>query len=664
MPSRSSRLGGSIAFFTPSPVLPLLYHSHMPILVILANFFSAAVMIAILTSSGARVRRWLRLPTGPSDRWATDLVIGAGLCSLWILTLGLIGLLQTAPIVAGLAAQAAIGRWRGNRRPVRPLVIAAVAGLPSLIIAAGPPHFYDAMVYHLGLPWQALLEGGWTAHPENLFSAFPPLAQMTAVPALALDLFRVPGLLHWWAWVCAAVAAGGLARRLGGSRSIGHLVTAAAMLLPVTPLVPGFPAAEGWFLAALVPAAGAALTQRHRQSSLVVMLLLLGLATATRVQGLTWLAILLGLRMFTSRSPVFLLRGMALLLLGSSPWWLKNLILLGDPLAPVFWVREGIETLWRDGGTLMRMGLSPTNLVERLPNLLSRLTLAPLPTLAAAGLAAVSVRKSRPAFAAALLGMVAWAATGALPQFFAPSFLLLIIVTASCWGREKMLRLATVIVIGGNLALGLAFQARWMPLVHPLEVFGRDFIDAAPKVAPNPPFAAYRALDQMLPPEAKILLVAESRVFGVPRLVIAPSQHDPSPLRHLCEGDEPPGDFAEILGQQGITHLVINDGELTRLGDNYPVAPWKTIRGEGRWRTFIRSLGPPVDERDGVRTYRLSGQPGEARTKKRQAGPPGSSQLSAFSRPSAATRRRAAAVAISIEPMALAAARVNMMTIW
>ncbi len=574
----------------------------MPILLILANLCGAAVMIIILTASGARVRRWLRLPTSPSDRWATDLVIGAGLCSLWIMALGLVGLLQTPPIIAGMAAQAVIGRWKGHRRPVRPLVIAAVAGLPNLIVAVGPPHFYDAMVYHLGLPWQALLEGGWSAHPEDLFSAFPPLVQMTAVPALALDLFRVPGLVHWWAWVAAAVAAGGLAHRFGASRPVGNLVTAAVMLLSITPLVPGFPAAEGWFLAALIPAVGASLAQRHRRSSVVIMMLLLGLATATRVQGLVWLGILLGLRLLTNRSPALLLRGLALFLLASSPWWLKNLILLGDPLAPVFWNREGIETLWRDGAALMKMGLSPMTLTGRLPALLAHLGPAILPTIVGAGLAAVLIRRKRPFFAAALLGMAAWAGTGALPRFFAPS-LLLLIITASYWGKKRLFRLAAVTVVGANLVIGLVIQTHWLGLVHPLDLLAHDFVDAAPLVAPNPPFAAYRALDEVLPQDATILLIGEPRIFGVPRTVIAPSQHDPSPMQTLCEGNAPPSSFAETLRLQGITHLVINDGELTRLGDSYPVAPWKTNRGEGRWWTFIRLLGPPLDQKDGVRTF-------------------------------------------------------------
>jgi len=572
--------------------------------VILFNVLGAVVMLGVLTASGARIRHRLRLPTTPSDRWATDLIIGAGLSSLWILALGLFGLLQLPIIIGGLAFQAAIGRWRGNGRPTIPLLIAVAAGLPHMIVAAGPPHFYDAMVYHLGLPWQALLEGALRAHSEDLFSAFPPLAQMIAIPPLSLDLFRIPGIMHCWAWISAAVAAGGLARRLGGSRTAAGLVTAAAMLLPVTPLVPGFPAAEGWFLAALIPAIGGTLIQHHRRSTLVGSMLLLGLATATRVQGLVWIPILLGLPLLTHRDRTFIIRGLPLLMIGSVPWWFKNLVLLGDPLAPVFWNREGIETLWRDGGALMKMGMSPLEVIRQFPALLSRLGPAFLPTLAAAIAAAFLVRRNRPIVGAALLGVAAWAATGALPRFFAPT-LLLMIIAASNLGRSKAARVASIILVGTNLLVGLMVQKDWLDMIHPLDLVGKSYVDAAPLIEPNPPFEAFRALDEILPREAKILLVGEPRIFGSPRKVIAPSQHDPSPLRDLCEGNQPPTDFGRNLARRGITHLVINDGELARLKNAYPIAPWKTRRGEGRWWAFIRILGPPFYRNGTIRTYEL-----------------------------------------------------------
>jgi len=576
--------------------------------VILFNVLGAAVMIAVLTASGARIRHVLRLPTPPVDRWATDLIIGAGLSSLWILALGLFGLLQLPMITGGLVLQATIGRWRGNGRPIIPLLIAVAAGLPHVMVAAGPPHFYDAMVYHLGLPWQALLEGGFKAHPEDLFSAFPPLAQMIAIPPLSLDLFRIPGIMHCWAWISAAVAAGGLSRRLGGSRTAGGLVTAAAMLLPVTPLVPGFPAAEGWFLAALIPAIGWALTRHHRKSTLVGSMLLLGLATATRIQGLVWIPILLGLPLFTHRDRTFIVRGLPLLMIGSAPWWFKNLVLLGDPLAPVFWNREGIETLWRDGAALMKTGLSPLGLVGRLPGLLFHLGPMIPVILVVSVSGAVFVRRNRPIVGAALLGMAAWTATGALPRFFAPT-LLLLIIAASNLGRSRTARVASFVLVGCSLTVGLVVQRNWLDVIHPLDLLGKDFVETAPRVAPNPPFEAFRDLDGILPREAKILLVGEPRVFGVPREVIAPSQHDVSPLRNLCEGNKPATGFAEDLNRQGITHLIINDGELARLEETYPVTPWKTIRGEGRWWAFIRLLGPPLYRNGIIRTYELPNGP-------------------------------------------------------
>ena len=567
------------------------------------NVFAAVFLGAVFLASGARLRAWLRLPVGPHDRWAVDLMLGGGICTLWVLGLGLTGFLTTPAVLVGLIVQTAIGRWRVPR-PCRPLAIAALAGLPHLIVAAGPPHFYDAMVYHLGLPWLALVEGGWTAHAEDLFSAFPPLAQMTAVPALAVGLVRAPGLLHWLAWMSAAVAAGGLSRRLGGPKSITGSVIATVMLLPVTPLVPGFPAAEGWFLAALLPAIGAMTAGRNRKGSFVLAALLIGLAAATRLQALPWIIVLLLLSLRNLPPVSLLARAAALAALGAAPWWLKNLILLHDPTGPIFWKRDGMETLWRDGLSLAKSGLMPTEIIVRIPRLLTALPPTVLPTLGAALLTAAFIPKSRRLVAAAVLGTGLWATTGALPRFFAPVLILLIVVI-STWNGRRLFRTIAVIVVVANLGSGLAIEVRWLRRARPLSIFGLDFVAAAPLVAPDPPFAAYSDLDQCLPDTARLLLISEPRVFGVPRPALVPSQHDPSPMRSLCEGATPVARFPEILSGRDITHLVVNTGELARLSGDYPVAPWKTIRGEARWKAFLRTLGAPVAVRDGIETYEL-----------------------------------------------------------
>ena len=128
------------------------------------------------------------------------------------------------------------------------------------------------------------------------------------------------------------------------------------MLLPVTPLVPGFPAAEGWLIAGLIPAV-ALVVGTPRAGGAALAGFFCGVATASRLQGLPWTAIVFALIVFTTRGRI---RPIAvagdLVVIGAAPWWLKNLILLGDPIAPLMWDRPGLETLWRDSGSLLKQG--------------------------------------------------------------------------------------------------------------------------------------------------------------------------------------------------------------------------------------------------------------------------------------------------------------------
>ncbi|MCD4748210.1 MAG: hypothetical protein K8R59_02450 [Thermoanaerobaculales bacterium] len=573
-------------------------------LLILANLAVASAMAAVLLASGARIRRLLRLPTGPGDRWAVDLVLGAFLCGLWVLALGLAGLLRPILLLVGVILQGTFGRWRGVHRPMKPMMVAGVAGIPNLLIALGPPHFYDAMVYHLGLPWQALQDGAWLAHPENVFAAFPPLSQLVSTLPLSVGALSAPALLHWFSWAVAAVAAGAVARRLGASPLLAHGLTAAAMLLSATPLVPGFPAAEGWFLAALIPALGAVVGSTCRSSTLPGSMLLLGTACAFRLQGPAW-GLIFGLVWIArTRDVKSIVRALPWAVAGTAPWWLKNAILLGDPVAPVFWRREGIDTLWRDGASLLRLGRQPFEILLGLPRYLAAVGPVLGPVLLGSTLAATKNPRTRPALWAAALSLGAWAATGSLPRFLAPTMILLLISVAA-WRLPKGIHLVAGALLMWSLIIGSAAQARWLLLVQPVKLLSLNFADAAFLVAPNPPFNAYLNLETLLPAETRIMVVGDARGFGLPRPFVVTSQHDPSPLRSLVETANNQ-QITEDLRNRGITHLVVNSRELQRLADNYPIAPWKTTHGEARWWSFVRSLGPPLEERDGVGVYCVS----------------------------------------------------------
>ena len=536
-----------------------------------ASAAAALAAVAALTAAGTRLRRLLGVPLPPGLRWPVDLSLGAAVLSLGVLALGLAGALDRRALAVLLLAVVAAGRWRPFPRP-HLAAAPALGGLAALVVAARPPFFYDALVYHLALPWQALLEGGFAAHRESLFAAFPPLAQCLYAPPLAFGLDRAPALLHWIAFVAAGAAVAALARGLGASRLLAALAGAAVPLLPSHVLVAGFPAAEGWMLAPAAAAYALLLRRRVHPSWPLLAGTLAGIACAARVQALPWAAGAVVLALVRSRRATRgATRGAALAAagcaLGALPWWLKNLVLLGEPLAPLGWRREGIETLWRDGGTALLLQPDVGALLAH-----ARAALLPVaPWLAAlalaAALAAAQWRDRRHAWtlAAAGAGVLVWCTLASLPRFLALPAMLL-------------------------AELGRATS-------HPEGVIVND---------PSAAFAAAAAL----PRDARVLFVGEPRGFAFPRRFVAPSQHDVSPLREPAESATGAPALRSLLRERGFTHLLVNRRELGRLITAYPVAPWRTEAGRVRFAELLQLLGPPVVAAGGVEIYALGLAPG------------------------------------------------------
>jgi hypothetical protein len=572
--------------------------------IIAANVLAALVWWFILLALGARLRRLFRVAVGPTLRWSVDLALGAWAAAIALLAVGLTGHLSRAGLAAAIVLLAAAGRWRHDRRPLEPLLAGIVGGALWLPVAVAPPFFYDAMVYHLGLPWQALLEGGWSSHPENLFSAFPPLAQLLALPPLGFGLVRVPAMLHWLAWVTVATAVHGLARRFGARRTGAWIAAACCVVLPVAPVVPGFPAAEAWLLLGLVPAVAMAAAPR-RGGWPAAAGLLAGVATAARLQGVPWTVLILIVITIRCRHRIGqIIAASGCWIAGSLPWWFKNLVLLGDPIAPVLWHREGMETLWRDSLSQLKRGVSLPECLMSLPRLLAPELVWLLPLSWLAILSIMGRRRTALLAGLAWFGAVAWAITGALPRFLAPTACILLALAATA-GHDRLVRFASISALLWCSVVGVLRGSSLLGRIDPISILQVDLRAAAAQLSPNDPMAAF-ADSLALHADARVVFVAEPRVFSFPRPFTAPSQHDPSPLRDLTETESSPSRIVDRLLDDGHTHLLVNWRELQRLGGSYPVVPWRTPQGRQRWIELIRSLGPPVVDQSGVQVFRLT----------------------------------------------------------
>lgn len=575
--------------------------------VIAANILAALLLWLVLLASGARLRHLFRIAVGPTLRWSVDLALGAWVAATALLALGLIGSISRGGLAAVLLVLAVTGRWRHNHRPIAPLAAGLVGGVPWLPIALAPPFFYDALVYHLGLPWQALLEHGWRDHAENLFSTFPPLAQQLALPPLGFGLSRAPALLHWLAWVTAATAVYGLARRFGARRTAARIATFGCLVLPIAPLVPGFPAAEAWLLVALVPAIALA-TGPCRAGSTPAAGLLAGVATAARLQGVPWTALLVIVVVFRCRGRIGrTVAAAGCWLVGSLPWWLKNLLLLGDPLAPLLWRREGIDTLWRDSLSQLNRGVPLPKCLASLPQLLAPELVWLLPLALVALLAVIGRRRTGVLAVLAVCGCAVWSITGALPRFLVPTGCILLALSATA-GRDRLVRFASTCALLWCCVVGVLRGWTLLEQIDPISVFRLDIQATAARLSPNDPMAAFTESSR-LPADARVLFVSEPRGFTFPRPFTAPSQHDPSPLRELTETEPTANRILDRLRASGHTHLLVNWQEMQRLGGSYPVLPWRTPDGRRRWQELVRSLGPPVVDVEGVQVFRLTDAP-------------------------------------------------------
>lgn len=574
---------------------------------------ASALWSLLFGAIGARARRLARLPVGAGLRLPIDFLLGAWLVGFVVLLCGVLGAFRPGVLLAATLALGALGRWWDRRwRPgaILPLLVPALFLLP---IATAPPFFYDALVYHLGLPWQALQDGQLSPHPENLFSAFPPLAQMIAagplgasmavssaaaggeLGPLAAALERVPALLHLLSCVAAGAALAALARRLGAPRAAALLAGGTLTILPAFVPVPGFPAAEGWTVAAVVAALAIALGGRGRREQALLAGFLAGMASAARLQGIPWAAIVIALVALRARQPlVRLAQGMAGWVAGSAPWWLKNLVLLGDPVAPLGWHPEGIETLRRQAGShLFRLSEAGGWLAGLGTTLLPHAVyLVPLGLAALLALIGPRAGRARLLGGALLLSIPAWWLTGSVARFLVPSLALLLALAAAAGGSRMRVAAATA-ALGWTAVVGIISATSWVRLVGgSLPAPNSAAASTAGLVIddPGPAFVQARAL----PPGARVLFVGETRGFRFPRPFVTPSPYDVSPLRAPLEELPSAAAVREWLVRRGFTHLLLNRREMVRMAADYPAVPWKHPGGRQRFQELLDLMGPPV----------------------------------------------------------------------
>jgi hypothetical protein len=221
------------------------------------------------------------------------------------------------------------------------LLIFALSG------ALSPPVQKDSLAYHLVLPDLYLQAGQWYEIPQNIYSYFPGFVEALYTLALGAGS-NSPALIHFVFGVACLGATARLGKLLGLKR---HIILLSLIGLFATPT---FWSEMTW---AYVDLASTFFTlcaiisffywqQERRKTWLVTLGFFMGAAFCCKYTSLVLFAvapfaILLELKKDRESDLQRIIFSLAIpLIIGglvSSPWWLRNVILTGNPFFPIFW---------------------------------------------------------------------------------------------------------------------------------------------------------------------------------------------------------------------------------------------------------------------------------------------------------------------------------------
>ncbi len=584
----------------------------------------------------------------------TWLVIGVAVqAQLW-LALGLLGMLRPAVVLGAAAVATLVGALVGGPRiraaaralsagrsdvSVRWLGGAAWLALGAFLLvvfrlALWPTVFYDDLVYHVGVPRQALLTGSWPAMPGLHYSFMPAGWDALYVLPLALGGGNGPQLMNLialglWAWAVWRLALH------GGGPAVAAAATALLVIAPVTGSLGAF-AGNDLFVGLALTVALERLLATRAERPLTVGLLA-GAAWGAKYSalpaaaGIALAAALHRAGSFTRRLAGAAVIGAVTLALPLA-WTLRSLVLTGNPVYPAFfglfggryWSAESAAVV---AGQVSHGGLGdrgPAAFVLALGDLLFRSDTLGYPS----GINALFV-------VLGLLGLALWRRVrggGALLVVLAVSYAGWCVTSLNL--RYALVLLAALapfaaaVIEAGTRTLSRVVPGPAMRALAPLLLLlavagpfagavGRHLSLYDMTLFGGPSrgelhatrlhlAAAGRAMARELPADARVLLVGEGRVALLPRPALASSAYDRSDIARLIDGASSVDEVNRRLA--GFTHVVVNYRELSRFREHYGFAE---RFAPGDWTLFRNWLAEglePVGRYGNVVVYRVPGE--------------------------------------------------------
>ena len=529
-----------------------------------------------------------------------------GLLNEWLYRLGL------ALATAGLAAIGCLA-WR-SERDVRPSVVALVAVLGTSLFltifgALTPPHHWDALTYHLAAP-QYFLNTGWIRPvPQIEWSNLPLTAELLYGVGLAFGSESFSQLLHTAFGGITAVALWGFTRSRV-DRLTAWIALAVFVATPQVQMwarVANIDLALACFIFLAIVAAlragdtaadvdrshtGAWLTGDRRW--LILAGAFAGLALGSKYQAATAIAPL-GLLILADawrryRFGDLLTRNVAgdglafgaSAALVASPWYLKNLILLGNPVWPLVYGGKAISdsALELMNYYASSMTLSPRTVegylmlpirayeigdYELSPGVIP----SPLFLLVPLVLFVPLARKLRRELLYLLVVPAGFSVGWALGfqelryllPICAPLSFVVSILLRDAWNRSRLRPAVHVALLGTAIfsLLFIGFLTHWEG--QPGVVLGSVSRDTY--LNSNASYRAVHVLEARMQPGETAMYMHEAQVYYSMSLIDdVRTDHLGVNMIELMEAHPDPDDALAALQTQGIDYLLVNEGSI------------------------------------------------------------------------------------------------------
>jgi 4-amino-4-deoxy-L-arabinose transferase-like glycosyltransferase len=629
-------------------VFALGYFTRFPFPELFLRLFYLSVLGLLLAASAGLGWAWVRHGLGKSlstlEQIFFSILTGFGMIGLLMMGLGALGLWKpwAASLLLGggllgvIPAKAGIHKAIMGPPPTsagdddqrtatgddRKLWIAkaliALGLVIGFLIAWTPTTYYDSLVYHLALPQAYVQAGRWVASPELIYSAFPQNLEMLWTLGLLLGGDTLSNLIGWAVGILGIGGVFLLGRRFLG-RATGLWAAAVLSTMPAYLLLsPGGYVDVGLAVFSLGSFYVLALWSQERRPGILIMAgFLAGIALGIKYTG--GIPLLLGAVLILQRNSLKSIRQNlkdlsiygVVAALAFSPWLMKNLIYVGNPIFPFLhhwsvkalnpWVGEAAAGYFR--GLVEYRSRSPWELVRLLWDIAVKglnfgggmdvlgdlgwgLLFGLLPVLAVMPKGAKILRWI---YLYALGFFILWGMSRPVLRFLLPLAPLLAILTGYVIDRGFPTLTPAVRWGGRGVVLGLWISGFWLffSVSDLLSLFKvpLGMQTRSEYLAQKLNYYPASVFMDRLPEGSLTYVVGDQRRYYYNTPVIVTPVFNQNPLAEWANQALSPEALREILRRHRITHLLINHAELQRLNQAYRIFPL-TPRGKSNWDTL------------------------------------------------------------------------------